>query len=115
MPLDPKQVEQLKGFYPCLSMLADGGVEFVLISPLMLPEGCSPASVDGLLCPTLRDNYSSRLFLSALVTHTGPGQNWNAAGVIIAGRKWWAVSWNTQAQNQTFLEMLLSHLRAFKK
>jgi hypothetical protein len=114
MALDQEQVKELKGYYPKLSLVEDGGVEFILISPFLLPPGCDPASVDGLLCPTPWDGYTSRLFLSVKVLHKGPGQNWNANGVMIAGRQWWAVSWKTNQEKLTLLGMVLAHLRAFK-
>ena len=114
MALDQNQVKELAGLYPKSGVLEDGGVEFILISPLLLPPGCEPASVEGLLCPTPRDGYTSRLFLSSKITHRGRGQNWNSNGVMIAGRQWWAVSWKTEQENLTLLGMVLAHLQAFK-
>jgi hypothetical protein len=114
MALEQQQIKELKAYYPDLSLVEDGEVEFILISPLPLPQGCNPESVDGLLCPSPRDGYTSRLFLSSKVTHKGPGQNWNANGVIIAGRKCWAVSWKTNQNNLSLLGMVLAHLEAFK-
>lgn len=114
MALDQKQIGELKGCYSNLKLVEDGGSEFILISPLLLPMGCEPKSVDGLLCPFNRDGYTSRLFLSEKITHPGRGINWNADGVLIAGRKWWAVSWKTNQDDLTLLGMVLSHLDAFK-
>ena len=114
MALDQKQIAELKSCYASLKLVKDGEIEFILISPLLLPLGCNPKSVDGLLCPVNRDCYTSRLFLSEKITHSGRGINWNADGVIIAGRKWWAVSWNTNQENLTLMSMVLSHLDAFK-
>jgi hypothetical protein len=114
MSLDLRQVEELKGYYSDLKLVEDGGVEFIFISPFPLPAGCSPTLVDALLCPSKRDGYPSRLFVSAKIEHKGPGQNWNPqTAAIIAGRQWWAVSWKT-ADNQTLLGMVLAHLEAFK-
>jgi hypothetical protein len=114
MALNDEQIKELKGYFPNLMLVEDGEVEFILISPLPLPTGCDPASVDGLLCPSLRDGYTSRLFLSAKVAHKGPGQSWNADGVMIANRKWWAVSWKTNQDKLTLLGMVMAHLQAFK-
>jgi len=114
MTIDQEQVEELRSCYPNLMAVEDAGQTFVLISPLPLPSGCEPKTVDGLLCPFLRDNYPSRLFLSAKVSHSGQGQNWNAVGVMIAGRQWWAVSWHTHNNNQRLLGMVTAHLQAFK-
>jgi hypothetical protein len=114
MALKPEQITELKRCYSGLALVKDGEVEFILISPLLLPAGCEPHSVDGLLCPVPRDGYSSRLFLSQKITHSGKGVNWNADGVLIANRKWWAVSWKTNKDDLTLLGMVLTHLDAFK-
>jgi hypothetical protein len=121
MAFDQDQIDELKSCYPNLGAVEDGEKSFILISPLPLPVGCVPQVVDGLLCPFLRDGYPSRLFLSAKITHKGQGQNWNADGVMIAGRKWWAVSWNplknkqpNQDVNQRLIGMVTAHLQAFQ-
>lgn len=118
MELNPAQVSQLKAYYPKLSSFevgeGDAKIPYVVIDDLDLPEGCQPRRVQGLLCPCTRDGYTSRLFLSEKVTHKGPGTNWNAAGVPIGSRSWWAVSWRTGTENLTLLGMLLAHLKAFK-
>lgn len=114
MALEQEQIEELKSCYPNLGEIPDGENSFILISSLTLPDGCDPQVVDALLCPFKRDNYPSRLFLSAKISHKGSGQNWNADGVVIAGRKWWAVSWDTKTPNQRLLGMVTAHLQAFK-
>jgi hypothetical protein len=114
MALDQDQIDELKTCFPNLAAVEDGEQTFILISSLPLPSGCDPQQVDGLLCPFRRDNYRSRLFLSARISHKGPGQNWNANGVIIAGRQWWAVSWDTKTDKQRLLAMIMSHLQAFE-
>ena len=118
MELDPIQVAQLKVYCPNLSSFDDGEGEakktYVLIDGLDLPAGCQPKRVQGLLCPFTRDGYTSRLFLSEKITHNGKGTSWNADGVQIGGRSWWAVSWKTGTENLTLLGMLMAHLKAFK-
>jgi len=114
MALEQDQIDELKTCCPNLSAIMDGGKEYVLISGLKLPEGCNPKVVDALLCPTMRDGYTSRLFLSSKVTHKGEGQNWNAANVAIANRNWWAVSWKTNHDSLRLLGMVTAHLQAFK-
>ena len=114
MEFDPDQINELKAYYSNLSAVEEGGYKFILIPQLPLPPGCIPQIVDGLLCPTLRDGYTSRLFLSAKITHKGKGQNWNpASGVMIAGRTWWAVSWKTNKDDLRLLGMVTAHLQAF--
>lgn len=114
MSFDQIQIDELKLFYPEIGAVTDGGVEFILIRSFRLPDGCAPAVVDALLCPVARDGYPSRLFLSQKVRHIGPGQNWNAAGVQIAGSQWWAVSWKVNKNGLTLLGVVLAHMEAFK-
>lgn len=110
-----EQIEALKSVYSALSVAEEGSFKFILIENLKLPEGCEPSTVNGLLCPTDRDGYPSRLFLSEKIAHRGAGQNWNPPnGSVMLGKQWWAVSWKTTRPNQTMLEMVLDHLGAFR-
>lgn len=114
MSFEQDQIDELKCYYSNLSVVEDAGQRFILIPLLQLPDGCVPQGVEGLLCPSPRDGYPSRLFLSSKIKHNGPGQNWNADGVVIAGKRWWAVSWKTNNNNQRILGMVTAHLQAFK-
>jgi hypothetical protein len=111
---DQAQVDALKILYPEICAAREGDFGFIRINPLKLPKGCTPDTVCALLCPMTRDNYPSRLFLSKKISHSGPGQHWNANGVIILNESWWAVSWKTTRPNQTLVEMVLDHLGAFR-
>lgn len=114
MSFPSDEIEELKSCFAGLSTASEGGTAFILIPEMGLPAGCEPKVVDALLCPTPRDGYASRLFVSAKITHQGKGQNWNAAGVVILGRQWWAVSWKAQDSNKRLSAMLASHLEAFR-
>ncbi len=113
MSFEQTQLDELKSYYPKIASTKDGEVEFILIEDLQLPDGCEPKVVKALLCPSSRDGYSSRLFLSAQINHKGPGQNWNAKGVSIANQNWWAVSWQTNQTGLSLLGMVTAHLQAF--
>ena len=113
MALDIDEVRELKSFYPDVEGTEEAGVTFIRIPVLTLPAGCSPQKSEALLCPVPRDNYPSRLFLAQRVSHSGPGNNWNADGVLLAGKKWWAVSWHTHQTGQRLLGMITAHLLAF--
>ena len=109
------EIEALRTLYPELSAAEEGGISYFLIENLKLPDGAEPQTVTGLLCPTERDGYPSRLFLSQQVSHKGKGQNWNPKqSVVILGRSWWSVSWMTR-KGQTLVEMILDHLGAFRQ
>jgi hypothetical protein len=114
MALPPEQLADLKLLFPKLSTAEEGGTTFIQIKNMILPDGCDPKEVTGLLCPIDRDGYHSRLFLSHKISHKGRGQNWNpAGGIVILGKTWFAVSWKTSA-GQTLTRMLLDHLGAFR-
>ena len=114
MALPADQLEELKILFPKLAVAEEGGMTFVEIKNLILPQGCSPKQVTALLCPMSRDGYCSRLFLSEKISHKGRGQNWNpAGGTVILGQSWFAVSWKTSA-GQTLTRMVLDHLDAFR-
>ncbi len=109
--LPQDQIDELKGIYPGLSLIAETGVDYLLISNLVLPKGCVPEKVDVILCPTARDGYSSRLFLSQQVQGPRP-LNWNANGVRIGERNWHAFSWRIGASARRLAQMVSSHLTA---
>jgi len=108
------EIDELTSCFAGLSTASEGGTAFILIPAMNLPAGCDPKTADALLCPTPRDGYPSRLFFSAKISHQGPGQNWNAAGVVILSRQWWAVSWKAQDSNKRLSAILASHLEAFR-
>jgi hypothetical protein len=120
MTFPADEVNELKRCYSGLAAAEEGGVEFIRIPELRLPPGCEPAVVEAMFCPHGRgDGYASRLFLSAKVDHKGRGQNWNAAGIMILGKQWWAVSWNAAPANSQPVKprlaaVLAAHLEAFK-
>ena len=115
MPFQDDQIEELKRCFPGVSVGEEGGAEYLLLPQCNLPEGCEPAVVDLLLCPTSRDGYPSRLFLAVKAKHRGKGQDWNPKGsVVILGREWWAVSWKIQPGNERLLSKVAAHLEAFK-
>lgn len=106
-----EQLEELLRLYPRAQQATEGGVTFYLLPDLALPPGAQPPVVHALLCPTERDGYASRLFLSARVTGV-PGRNWNGA-VRLFERTWYAVSWRTRA-GLRLAQMVSAHLDAFR-
>ena len=113
MAFAPDQVEALKKVYPELAAASEGGTDFIRIDKIILPDPCHPRVVAGLLCPTEREGYPSRLFISEMVKHPGKA-NWNpATGSLILGKQWWALSWKTKP-GQTLLQMVIDHLGGFQ-
>lgn len=106
------QVAELKLLCADACEVQEGGCGFLLLPGLHLPDGCSPARTDALLCPTARDGYASRLFFAEKI-QTKAECNWNATGIRIAERNWHAFSWKTNA-NLRLAQMVAAHLRGMQ-
>lgn len=92
MALPTDQIEGLKSIFSGVKVCDEGGVSYILIPSLALPPGCMPEKVAALLCPTVRDNYASRLFFAEQIK-SPTGRNWNANSVRILEQNWHAFSW----------------------
>lgn len=113
MAIPDDEVNELMRQYPDMAEGMEAGATYYLIPGLRLPEGCMPDRVDGLLCPTGRDGYPSRLFLDRTVT-CRTARNWNASNVRILERNWVAVSWMVKTPNLRLAQLLAAHLEAFR-
>ena len=110
-----EQMEELKKYCSKLSVFTEGGVTFLYLEDLRLPQGCTPKSCDALLCPVNRgDGYPSRLFFPAEASSLR-SQKWNMADAHIAGKNWWAFSWRHNLTNPTLVQILVEHLTAFTR
>lgn len=109
MKFPQDQIDELKKIFPEVSIYEEGGYTFFLIPNFELPKGCIPEKTDVLLCPMQRDGYSSRLFFSEKV-QSCKTLNWNANGVRILERNWYAFSWRVQP-NLRIAQMIVSHIR----
>lgn len=114
MEYPQEQIEALKGYCSKISALPEGGVTYLYLAGLRLPQGCQPDTCDALLCPAARDGYPSRLFFSQQITPPYP-RNWNISNLRIGEKNWWGFSWRVDLQNPTLQEMLVSHLSGFAK
>lgn len=112
MEFPSEQIEELQRLYGELRQVEEGGVLYIYIPALPLPEGCEPKVVKSLLCPSGRDNYTSRLFFSKIIS-TPHSRNWNAKGIRIMEQQWYAFSYQ-HIQGMSLLNMLASHLRGLK-
>jgi len=88
------------------------GIIFFVLPNLPVPPGCTPESVDALLCPTERDGYPSRLFFSERVT-SRVARNWNALSIRIGERLWHAFSWKIPLGLRP-AQMIAAHLEALR-
>lgn len=107
---EPEQIEELQTLCPGARAMSEGGQELIHLPTLKLPPGSQPSEVEGLLCPTARDGYATRLFLSSPVA--GRGANWTVHH--IANRTWHTWSWRDVSASQSLVQILLGHLDAFR-
>lgn len=115
MEFPQDQIDELLALSPGAKQMEEGGTPFFLLSSYKLPAGTNPETMDLLLCPIPRDGYDSRLFFATKPTVNGrdPGLNWNANGVHILSRNWFAHSWRTKP-GLTLAQMVAMHLRALR-
>lgn len=111
MEFQQDQIDELKLVAPNLSIAEEGGYTYFLLQNFKLPEGCVPSHMDLLLCPTLKNGYSSILYFSQKPTGI-PTRNWNGH-VHVLGKSWYSYSWKSQP-GHTLLQMVLLHLKALK-
>lgn len=111
MVLPDDQVGELKRLSRIVQQFVEAGCTYLLLH-LSLPNGCTPASTDALLCLTPRDGYPSRLFFAERI-QSAASLNWNATGVRIGERNWHAYSWKVN-ENLRLAQLVAAHLRALR-
>lgn len=112
MEFPPDQIEELKALADGVSAGEEGGFAYLLLPSLQLPTGCSPEKIDALLCPMPRDGYPSRLFFASQIT-SSEQRNWNATGVRILKRNWYAFSW-TVPIGLRLAQLVGAHLKGLR-
>ena len=106
------ELDELLQLCPELQQAEEAGVMYYLLPQLAMPTGVTPARVDALLCPTPRDGYQSRLYLSDRVAGGKQLLNWNAQ-IRVLERNWQAVSYRTPG-GLRLAQMVAIHLGAFR-
>lgn len=112
MQFPAEQVEELREICPGAQPYGEGGVPYIFLPKLSLPDGCSPDLVDALLCPTAHHGYTSRLFLSQRI-NSRQSRNWSTEARIME-RTWYAISWKYDETNLRLAQVLALQLRAFR-
>lgn len=108
---DSFDLASLKRFSSEVSTFTDGGLRYIHLPALRLPDGCAPSSCDALLCMDARDGYPTRLFFASRIETKVRELNWNLAPVV-AGAVWQAYSW-TGVQSTQPVAVLMGHVQAF--
>ena len=107
------EVDELRAYCKSVTAASEGGCTYYLLEGLILPEGCSPAFVDALLCPTPRDGYNSRLFFAERVAG-GSSRNWNTQARILE-RNWHAYSWSVNTLCLRLAQLVSRHLEGLTR
>lgn len=113
MAYPKEQTDELKNYCKKVSILPEGGIDYLYLEELRLPAGCTPATCDALLCPVAKDGYPSRLYFSEQVKGQF-ARNWNGAARI-GERNWVAFSWKVELGSPTLAQLLVAHLNGFAK
>ena len=112
MEFSAEQLQELRELCPGAQPCGEGGVPYIFLPELNMPEGCSPAQVDALLCPTAHHGYTSRLFLAQRIS-SPQSRNWSTQARILE-RTWYAISWKFEQPNLRLAQILALQLRAFR-
>jgi hypothetical protein len=107
------EIDELKALCPGVSAGEEGNVTYFLLPELALPEGCSPARVDALLCPVPRDGYEFRLYFAQSVS-SKKALNWHVSGIRILERNWHAFSWKSNRTGLRLAQMVALQLAALR-
>lgn len=109
------QIAVLKSYCATVSLLTEGGQNYLLLEGLQLPKGCEPSICDALFRPWHgADNYPSQLFFSVQLKSSYP-RNWNVFNVRLCERNWFAFSWRVTPASRALGDILLGHLTGFTK
>lgn len=106
----PEEVEELARLYGSAKVISEAGFDYVHIEKLKFVSDGEEVEVEALLCPQLRDGYSTRLFL--VRPFTNKGQNWSQHSIL--GKSWHSWSWQHVPADQRLVQILLCHLNALR-
>jgi hypothetical protein len=107
-----EQIQELMSLCPDAKQATEGGVDYVFLPLLNLPNGCNPSAVDCLLALGARDGYDSRLFFAQIVA-SPQARNWNGQNIRVLERNWFAYSWRVPNGLRP-METLIAHLQALR-
>ncbi len=100
-------IEELQAVSKGAKLVQVGGATYVHLPTLTLPNG---RLVEALLCLTVSNGYTTRLFLSEQVPCKG--NNWTVHQIL--DKPWHTWSWNGVPSDIRPIEVLVSHLAALR-
>lgn len=116
MSITDEQLGSLRQINAGAVIQNEGEREYVFLPNLKITVGPNEKTLDGLLCPSEKDGYKTRLFFSETIverpTIGDKAANWTAH--VILGRTWHSWSWQGVEPSLPLVQMLLAHLRALR-
>jgi hypothetical protein len=106
----PEHFDELKAVCSKARALTDGPLELIHLPKLIVYSDGKEVEVEGLLCLSQHQGYSTRLFLSQ--PFPAKEQNWSTQ--VVLGRLWHTWSWNHVPAHHRPAEVLAQHLRALR-
>jgi hypothetical protein len=108
--VDATHLDELRSACGDVSVVTEGGVDFIFLPRLVLPEGCTPRETAALLCTGQHAGYTTRLFFPSIIP--GRGANWTKH--VVVGKPWYTWSWNQVPADLRPAEILAEHLRGLR-
>jgi hypothetical protein len=106
------QITELKELFGEVQQRHEGGVTYFFLPQLRLPDGCTPAQIDALFCPTSHHGYTARLFFAERI-NSPKSLNWNTNQRILE-RNWHAFSWEIKQGNLRLAQVVAIILGALR-
>lgn len=103
-------LEEVRAICPGAQPMTDGPLSLIYLPALTLTVDGNNHVVDGLLCLSQHQGYTTRLFLSR--PFPNKRQNWTATQLI--GRNWHCWSWQGIPASHRPAEILAQHLMALR-
>ncbi|MHB8562406.1 MAG: hypothetical protein ACYDDA_00400 [Acidiferrobacteraceae bacterium] len=109
MSLPEDEVKELQAGFPGAQVMTEGGYTYLYLPELRIVQGGAILIRQALFCPSLRDGYPNRLFVSEPIP--GRGSNWKAYQIL--DRTWHSWSWNHVAPGRLAV-VLAQHVAALR-
>lgn len=111
MTVTKEQIEYLKSRWSGVQSVVEGNITYYLVPDVELPDGCTPARANVLICPVDHLGYPCRVFFSQRIECKTAKPNWNHSPHAIADKAWHAFSWQIGKGPYTLHQILAGFLK----
>lgn len=105
------QLQKIQTIHPDAARLSEGGIPIVFLPNFTFQAKEGIMAMDLLLYPSSHSGYPTRLFFEQRLQGK-EACRWSEH--YVAGRNWWAHSWDGVAASLPWLKILFAHLEAVK-